>query len=157
MPTVFGVTNSAAAISLFERPSAASAAMRCSVGVSSPVAAARRPPMRASSAARPLGPDTRSELLEDGERLLERLPRRTLHPGPVFSGAEHEQRAGVLEGHRYSLVLGDRLLQRRERAVEIAPRGREQAAAAGGRGQRGSTIDVGGLLLKDVEQRLGIV
>ena len=48
--TVCTVTNRACAISLFVRPSAASAATCCSVCVSSPGVRGRRPPTRASSA-----------------------------------------------------------------------------------------------------------
>ena len=135
MSTVFGVTKRAAAISLFERPSAASAAMRRSVSVSSPVGGG------APADARELGaglvrPEPSAELLEDRECLLERLARRALHPGASAGRAEREQRPGLLEGHRHALVLDERVLEQHERpsrsprAAARRPRQRPAAASA---------------------------
>ncbi len=88
--------NSSAAISLFERPCPASWATRSSVSVSSSEAGAR-PLIRLSSARALLGPQPRAQLLEDRERLLERLPGSLLLPRLPAHCAEAEQRAGTLE------------------------------------------------------------
>ena len=74
--------NSAAAISLFERPSAARAATRSSVSVSSVRCrlAPADPPELAACLVRP---QARAELLEDRERLLERLPGRPSSAPPA--------------------------------------------------------------------------
>ena len=154
--TVFGVTKRAAAISLFERPSAASAAMRRSVGVSSPVAGAA-PADAGELGTRLVGPEARAELARSRQRLLERLSRRPLHPRAPSRRAQRQQRAGVLERHRDSLVLGKRLLERAERAFEIAARGGEtsprQRAADASAEARSSCAPWRSRML---EQRLGL-
>jgi hypothetical protein len=81
--------------------------------------------------ARLLGPEPRPEPFEACESICERraggaaLLRAPLRP------PEHEQRPRVLERIRASKVFGERALEDRGGAMEIAPRGEQQGATAG--------------------------
>src|SRR4029453_38460 len=117
---------SSAPICLFVRPCAASSATRRSVSVSSSEAGAR-PLIPASSARAFSPPHRRTELLEDGERLLQGLAGGLLLLRLPAHRAQAEQRAT-------SLVLV-RLGGRRacsfegcEGRLEIAGGGSEEAA-----------------------------
>ena len=58
-----------------------------------------------------LGPEAGSELLEDGERSLERLAGRPLLLGLPAHDAKAEERAGALERVRMLLELGQGVLE----------------------------------------------
>ena len=119
-------------------PAAASSATRRSVSVSSSEAgraAADPPQLRA----RLLGPQAGAELLEDRERLLERLPGRLLLLRLPAHRAEAEQRAAALERVRMRVELGERAVERLEARRSESPsaaasRPRQRAAAASARG-----------------------
>ena len=118
------LTNSAAAIALFERPSAANEATRCSVSVSS-AEAGLRPLMRRSSCARLLRPQPGAELLEGRECLLECLARCSFLLRLALHRAEREQGAGALERIGEPFVLVQRPVERCEGSLVIALRGGE--------------------------------
>ena len=126
----------------FVCPSATSSAMRRSASVSSSRDGAR-PPMRASSARVCSAQSGRAEGLEARERVLEggagggALLRASLRP------AEREQRAGAVERVDVAVVLGERALEAREGAVEVAARGEQQAAATGEDRERPGPVERG--------------
>ena len=91
-----------------------------------------RPPTRASSARAFSAQSRAPSCSKIGERVLERLARRPLHPGPPPRRAEREQRAGLLERHRHAIVLGERLL--------AAARAHRRGRRARPRADRGSDL-----------------
>ena len=119
---------SSAAISLFVRPWAASSATRCSVSVSSLVG---RPPAAdpPELGAGPSAQRRRAELLEDGERLLERLAGGLLLLRLPAHDAQAEQGAGALEGKRESSAPRG-ALERHEGASTFTFGGEQEAPAA---------------------------
>ena len=126
---------SSAAISLFVRPRAASSATRRSVSVSSSDgrAPAADPPQLGTGLLRP---EPGAELLEDRERLLERLARGLLLLGLSTHRAEAEQRAAALERVRQLAGSVRERSNAARRAGQVALGGCEQAAAARGAGHR---------------------
>ena len=103
LATVRSPRKSAAATSRFVRPSATSAATRCSAGVRpSGAGAAADPPELGAGL---LGPAGRAERLEAGERRLDRLPGRPLLPRTPPDDAEREQRPRPAERIADRLVL----------------------------------------------------
>src|SRR5207344_3223522 len=90
-----------------------------------------------------VGPQPRAQLLEDGERLLERLPSCALLLRLPADHAETEQRAAALERVRRCIVPG--ALERRERSFQVALHSCEQAAAAGRTGPSPWASEAGGV------------
>ena len=117
--TVRSPRKSAAATSRFVRPSATSTATRRSAAVSP--SSRVRPPIRPSSSRASLDPGRRSELLEAGERGLDRLAAGALLPCAPEHDAEREQRASPSERIADLLVLRDRLLEERRRPSSTSP------------------------------------
>ena len=146
----------AAATSRLVLPSATSRAIRRSASVSSP-RAGRTPADARQLGARLLGPERRAEPFEAGERVLERraggaaLLRAPLRP------AEGEQRPRVVERIRAARVLGERALEAREGAREIAPRGEQQRAAAGEDGECPGPVERARACLPGREDLVGLV
>ncbi len=141
--TVRTVTTSSAATSLLVRPSRyelGDAAF--GRGQLSPTRRAR-PPIRASSVRVRFDPDGCAELLEDRERLPERLPGCAPLPCSPLRRAEREQRPRALERHGSSLVLAQRLLEGDNGAVEVGLLGCDQAATASGGRPGGRSIERG--------------
>ena len=103
-----------------------------------------------------LGPKSGAELLEDPERGPESLSGRALAPRASSSRAEREKRTGTLERDRYALVLGERLLERAERAFEIALCRREEAAAAARTRKSGRPVELPRAALESIEKRFGL-
>ena len=107
--------------------------------------------------ARLLGPERRAEPLEACERVLERraggaaLLRAPLRP------AEGEQRPRVVERIRAASVLGERALEARERALEIAARGEQEPAAPREDRKRPGSVERVGALLPRRENLAGLV
>src|SRR6266542_3384860 len=149
--TVFTVTTSSAATSLFERPSATSAATRCSVGVSCPDAGAR-PPMRASSArafsaqrAAPSSSKSASAASSESRAACFCRPRRRTVP---LASKVRPRSNG-----RHPLVLLERVLERRKRGVVIACGGREQTSAPTGGGEHPRAAEPPALGLEGIQSR----
>ena len=91
--------------------------------------------------ARSLDPDGCAELLEDRERLPERLPGCAPLPRAPLRRAEREKRPRALERHRSSLVLAERLLEGDNGAVEVGLLGCDQAVTASGGRPGGRSIE----------------
>ena len=91
--------------------------------------------------ARLLGPERRAEALERGERLLEGGAGGAAPLRAPLRPAEREQRARVLERIRAAGMLGERALEAREGAVEIAARREQQPATAGEDRQRPGPVE----------------
>ena len=77
-----------------------------------------------------LGPQRDAESLEACERVFERGAGDAAFLGASLGLAEREQGAGVLEGIGDSGVLGERSLEAREGAFEVASCGELEAATA---------------------------
>ena len=121
---------SSAAISLFERPCAASTATRCSVSVSQ-FGADRRPAIRLVSA-RALPAHSRAPaLLEDRERLVERLAGRPALLRLPPDDAEGQQGAGSLEWELQAVKVAQGLVEGSESGGEVALGGGDQTPAPG--------------------------
>jgi hypothetical protein len=77
-----------------------------------------------------LGPQRDAESLEASERVFERGAGGAAFLGASLGLAEREQGAGMLEGIDCSGVLGERSLEAREGAFEVASCGELEAATA---------------------------
>ena len=117
--TVCTLTNSSRAISLFDRPRAASSTTRCSLGVSSPGGVAPAPADALELRARVLGPAVRAERGEGGGGRLPaagaRAPQRRRRRAAT---AQREQRPGPVERQPEPLVAGGDLLRRLRLVLE---------------------------------------
>ena len=146
----------AAATSRFVRPSATSVAIRRSASVSSSPDGVR-PPIRASSAracSAQSGAPSRSKRVE---RVLERRAGGAALLRAPLRSSEREQRARVVERVGAAGVFGERALEARERAVEIATRRQQEPAAAREDRQRPGPVERVGALLPRLENLVGLV
>ena len=156
--------NSSAAISLFERPCAARAATRGSVSVSSSSEVGSAPADPLELTAGLLSPQPRAQLLEDRERLLQRLPCGLLLPRLSPHHPEAEERAAALQW--IGGELRERAVERGERRRRVAlGRGKQPLAARGRRHCPGAgdafrvprvrvQVGAGVLEISDADQRL---
>ena len=103
-----------------------------------------------------LGPERGAEPLEDGERLLERQAGGAALLRSPLRDALREQRTRVLERILSPRVLGQRALEARLGAREIAARGEEERAATGRDRQRPRAVERPGALLPRYELPLGL-
>src|SRR5262249_39679148 len=103
----------------------------------------------------PLGPEARSQLVEDGERLRERLAGGFALLCMTSHDTEGEQDTAALERERTRLEVGQRLLEGDEGGVEVALGGGEQATttADGRLGPRASEPSRARLELLQVDAR----
>ena len=129
--TVRSETNSSPAISRFDRPPAASSAIRSSLAVSSSRSAVRRPPTRAVSArarsAQPAAPSASNSR----SACCQRLARRPSLPRPALARSRARARARASSnGPPNASARADRVGELAERDVGVALRGAHQPAAA---------------------------
>src|SRR5581483_8479906 len=100
-----------------------------------------------------VGPETRAELLEDRERLLQGFARRALLLEPPQRRPLGEERVRTVEAAvLHPRVLGQSALEGRDGGRLVAARRRQQAAAAGDAGERPLAVEPDRPLLDPVEQ-----
>ena len=136
---------------MFERPSAASDATRCSDSVSSS-SAGRRPLIRRSS----ICAFSAQSRAPSSSKIASACSRAARAGSPLLCLSPHhteaEQRAAALERKRDAGELGEGALESGERPFEIAVTGGKQAAAAGGAGYRPGATELksAGLVVLEV-------
>src|SRR5262245_52830855 len=150
--TVLRPMKSSAAISLFERPSAASSATRRSLSVSSSEGA-RRPLIRRSSARAFSAHSCAPSSSKNRQRLVQRLAGGPLPLRLPAHDAEAEQGAATLERVGQPFQLGEGSLERLESGRQSDFCGSQQAAAAGGGSHRPPTPDTPRVLFVGLEVR----
>ena len=148
--------NSSAAISLFERPRAASSATRRSVSVNSSEAGAR--PLIRLSSARALSAQSRAPRSSKIASACSSAWRDAFFCCACLrTDTETEQRPAALEREGLSVQLGEGALEGGARAGHVSLGGGEQATATGGDGDGPRVSDASAVLLVSAEVVPGLV
>ena len=152
--TVCTLTKSASATSRFVRPSATRCAdLRLGRRESGPGGCPTPDPGELTPGA--IGPQRRAHVVEGRERTIEEVACALLLPLPSAHGTRQQECSRELEGQLRARVFVKGSLQMLLGSFEVAARRGDQAAAAGGRGDRQRPVEHPALLVQPVGEPFG--